>query len=87
MSYDDAEVIAAIRAYLTAADWDEARKIIEERERVLLSPEADVMFAQIVSLNQPDPRAEETLRTHHQVLRWCHEDGIEAAFRRVKGGL
>lgn len=85
MSFDDDEVLAAIRAYLTAEDWDKARAVIEQRERVLLSPEADIMFAEIVSLNRLNPKAEQMLRTHHQVLRWCHEEGIEAAFRRVKG--
>jgi len=78
-------MIQAIKAYITAPDWEAARGVVDAHREVLLHEEVHNVFWEIIGLNQFDERANEMLRTHEEVLRWCRDEGIEAAFHRAKG--
>ncbi len=78
------ELMAAIRAYISAPDWEAARAVVEAHSTLLLSDAAEAAFHEMVHLNQLNPPAAEMCRVHLQVLQWCRREGIETAFRRAQ---
>ncbi len=76
------EIVAAVREYVGTEDWLAARRLVEEKQAILLSPEVDAVFDRNIdaAMANGDARGARVLMLHRDVLRACRSEGIEAGF-------
>jgi tetratricopeptide (TPR) repeat protein len=81
-----AEVMAAVRAFVNAADWPATRRVVEAQQELLLQPEVEALFEQNITQAREsgDQRAVGMLELHLDLLRACQAEGIEAAFANLE---
>jgi hypothetical protein len=71
-------VLTALRAFLAAKTWDEARHIVLTHS-ALLSDAADALLALLIT-HQEDREKARALAEHRAILARCRIAGVEAAF-------
>jgi hypothetical protein len=79
------ELMQAILDFVTAADWEATRQVVEAQQALLFRPEVGAIFAQNIAQaraagNQDTVRL---LELHLALLRECQASGIAAAFARL----
>jgi hypothetical protein len=85
-------VARALRAFLSVADWREARRILERDQALLLSDESDRLLSELLddARRSDDPRAIRgvvNLGLHRRLLRHAREEGIDRAWREFEAAL
>jgi hypothetical protein len=81
-----ADVMQAVREYVTAQDWSATRQVVEERQELLFQPEVEVVFEQNIARARADgeQRMLELLELHLALLRDCRSRGIAVAFEELE---
>lgn len=73
---------------LQAIDWKSAQNIVKENQDMLLAPNGDQILTYVIgNIQHNNETAAQVLRVHIEVLGWCREIGIEAAFQRAKSEI
>jgi hypothetical protein len=70
----------AVMDFLEADDWAAGKRVVEERRDLLLTDEADQVFADLLEQARDDPQARRMLERHRDLLRRCRSEGVDAAF-------
>ena len=73
-------VAQAVLSFVSADNWQESKHIVMGLQDVLLTDEADYVFAMLLAQHGDDANAVRLLEDHRQLLRRCRKEGIEAAF-------
>jgi CHAT domain-containing protein/TPR repeat protein len=73
-------IVEAIRDFVNAETWEESRRIVEERHKVLLTDVADQVFADLLQEYQGDENVVHNLIKHRDLLVRCRIEGIDAVF-------
>jgi len=81
---DQQELLNAVKAFVSAEDWDGSRRVLNENRDLLLSDEADAMLEALLDefVDQPQPTA--LVRVHRDLLKRCREIGVDAAFAELQ---
>ncbi len=77
-SFED--IAQAVIDFLEADDWAAGKRVVEERRDLLLTDEADQVFAMLLEQARDDPQARRMLERHRDLLRRCRSEGVDAAF-------
>jgi hypothetical protein len=85
-------VARALRAFLSVADWREARHILDRDHALLLSEESDRLLSELLddARRSTDPRAIRgvvNLGLHRRLLRHARAEGIERAWHEFEAAL
>jgi tetratricopeptide (TPR) repeat protein len=77
-----AEVLQAIREFLTTEDWPAARRVVEACQELLFRPEVEQIFQQNIEQAQRagEKQTAKILETHRAILLACQRTGIEPVF-------
>jgi hypothetical protein len=77
-------LVDSIGEFITAGDWDDARRWLEDHPE-LLWPDADRVFDRLIATYKSRGQSNivRELIVHRDLLRTCREIGIEAAFERM----
>lgn len=77
-----AEAVQAVREYVNADSWEEARQVLIARQAVLFAPEIEAFFERNIrsALADDEQRAANILKVHLALLQACKAQGIEMAF-------
>ena len=70
----------AVLSFVRAETWQESKRIVTNLQNVLLTDQADDVFAMLLGQHGDDARAMYMLEDHRQLLHRCRVEGIEAAF-------
>ena len=70
----------AVLSFVRAENWQESKRIVTDLQNMLLTDQADDVFAMLLGQHEDDARAMYMLEDHRQLLRRCRVEGIEAAF-------
>lgn len=76
----------AVIAFVNARTWEESKRIVEERQNVLLSRNVlltnatEEAVANLLTQNKDDEDATAVLEEHRALLGRCRREGIDAAF-------
>lgn len=78
------DILNAIKAFISAEDWDTTRQVLIQNQDLLFSDEADELMEALLGefVDQPQPTT--LVRVHRDLLRRCREIGIEAAFAELQ---
>ena len=76
------KTILAVQRFVNSRSWTEAKTIVEENERLLLTKEADQILNEMEAKYSHSIWGNEVwvIEEHHKLLNACRTDGIEAAF-------
>ena len=76
------KTILAIERFINSSTWREAKKIVEDNKRLLLSKEAEEIIKEMEVRYSRSIWGNEVwvIEEHHKLLNACRKDGIEAAF-------
>ena len=82
------DVADAVRAFLQAEDWPATRRVLEARQALLLRPEVEAAFEDLIRQARAagQTRAVRMLELHLALLCDCKALGIDAAFARLEAG-
>jgi CHAT domain-containing protein/tetratricopeptide (TPR) repeat protein len=67
-------------AFVSAANWLERKRIVEQHRKLLLSDAADVILANGSARNRHNPSLQRLLESCRTVLQDCRAIGVDAAF-------
>jgi hypothetical protein len=86
-SLDSVQLFDIIQTLIQADTWAASQRIIEAHPE-LLSEEADQLLSQLVAAacQQGDAKAESAFTEYRQLLAYCRQMGVEAAFEGVMEG-
>ena len=73
-------ITQAMVSFVNAKNWDESKEIVEQNKTLLLTDEADALFADLLTEYADNPNATRRLTEHRALLQRCRTEGIEAAF-------
>jgi len=76
------KTISAIERFINSSTWREAKKIVEDNKRLLLSKEAEEIIKEMEVRYSRSIWGNEVwvIEEHHKLLDACRKDGIDAAF-------
>jgi len=76
------KTILAIERFINSSTWREAKKIVEDNKRLLLSKEAEEIIKEMEVKYSRSIWGNEVwvIEEHHKLLNACRKDGIDAAF-------
>ena len=70
----------AVSAFVNAQTWEKRKRLVEERQNVLLTDAAEEALADLLTQYKDDKYATAVLEEYREVLGRCREIGIDAAF-------
>ena len=78
----DEKTIIAVQRFINSRTWKEARQILEENKRFLLSKDADQIMAEMEAKYSRGIWGNEVwvIQEHRKLLAVSRQDGIDAAF-------
>ena len=74
------EVTEAVVTFVFAESWEESKRIVEERQDLLLTDAADEELAALITSNKDNEDTVNALKEHRTLLARCRQEGIDAAF-------
>jgi len=76
------KTISVVERFINSSTWREAKKIVEDNKRLLLSKEAEEIIKEMEVRYSRSIWGNEVwvIEEHHKLLNACRKDGIEAAF-------
>lgn len=80
----DTQTNQAVLAFINANNWSASKGIVEQHQAVLLTDEADQVFADLLLQYTGNEQAIRTLTTHRAILHQARSEGIDAAFAETE---
>jgi hypothetical protein len=79
-------IIDAIQALVSAQDIAGVKAAINQYQQVLLTDEADQVFAQTIENSPPGtpPETANALRNYREIVRLCRQNGIDPTFEELQ---
>ncbi len=76
------KTIITVQKFVNSRSWKEAKQLVEDNKKVLLTNEAQAVLAEMIRKYSGSIWGDEVwvLKEHRDLLLKCREDGIEAAF-------
>ena len=77
------QAFEAVRSFIHPATWNEKKRIVNQKRKLLLSDAALRVFADLLEQYKEHAEMIRTLTEHRDLLIHCQKKGIEAAFAAV----
>jgi hypothetical protein len=76
------KTILVVQKFINSRSWLEAKQMVEENKRILLSNEAEAVINEMEAKYSRSLWGNEVwvIEEHHKLLKECKKEGIEAAF-------